>query len=89
MEKKVSKDSIRLLFIARYYQSSRDRERFVILTTKANPSVSPVHERMTLILDRNEIERWLCDDRATEGFSKKVPVLLKRGTEYEQLRLFE
>lgn len=78
-----------VLFMAGCYQLFQDQEHFVILTTKANPSVSPVHERMPLILDRGEIDQWLCDDSAAEGFLKKVPVLLKRETEYEQLQLFE
>ena len=65
-----------------------DQDRFVILTTDANPSVSPVHERMPLILEPDELESWVLDDRATEFILHKTPVMLKSSTEYKQMSLF-
>ena len=65
-----------------------DQDRFVILTTDANPSVSPVHERMSLILEPDELESWVLDDRATEFILHKTPVMLKSSTEYKQMSLF-
>ena len=60
----------------------------MILTTEANPSVSPVHDRMPLILEPEELEDWVLDDRATEYLLHKTPVLLKTHAEYEQMSLF-
>ena len=43
-------------------------QRFVILTTAANDSVAPIHDRMPLILPHRLLRRWLLDDQATDGF---------------------
>ena len=77
-----------ILFMAGCYNKYQDQERFVILTTEANPSVSPVHDRMPLILEPEELEDWVLDDKATEYLLHKMPVLLKAHAEYEQMRLF-
>lgn len=42
--------------------------RFVILTGAANESVSPLHDRMPLVLARTLLRRWLTDD----GFAAQV-----------------
>ena len=36
---------------------------FVILTTQANSSVSPIHQRMPVILSADERDAWLLDNR--------------------------
>ena len=70
------------------YNWYEDQERFVILTTDANPSVAPVHNRMPLILEAEELKNWMFDDQATESLLHKTPVLLEQRAEYEQMRLF-
>lgn len=77
-----------VLFMAGCYNWYEDKERFVILTTAANPSVAPVHDRMPLILETEEVKDWVLDDKATEFLLHKTPVLLSDGTEYEQMTLF-
>ena len=77
-----------VLFMAGCYNRYQGEERFVILTTEANPSVAPVHHRMPLILDPEELEDWVLDGRATEYILHKTPVLLRSSTEYKQMRLF-
>ena len=77
-----------VLFMAGCYNRYQGEERFVILTTEANPSVAPVHHRMPLILDPEELENWVLDDKATKYILHKTPVLLRSSTEYEQMRLF-
>ena len=77
-----------VLFMAGCY-NQYDQDRFVILTTDANPSVSPVHERMPLILEPDELESWVLDDGATEFILHKIPVMLKSSTEYKQMSLFQ
>ena len=44
-----------VLFMAGCYDCIDGQDRFVILTTEANSSVKPVHDRMPLILERNEL----------------------------------
>lgn len=61
---------------------------FVILTTKANESVASVHERMPLILEKQEVEAWIRDDRAAAVLLEKTPCQLEREQEYEQISLF-
>lgn len=77
-----------LLYMAGFYQCFAGENRFIILTTQANESVSPVHHRMPLILEESELEEWVYDDSFTEFALRKTPPALKRRQEYEQLRLF-
>lgn len=58
----------------------------MVLTTAANPSVLPVHDRMPLVLEKQEIDDWLLDDRAAETLLHKTPGLLKAKADYEQMR---
>ncbi len=73
-----------ILYMAGLWQRFEDGNRFVILTTKANPSVSPVHDRMPLIVEETELERWIYDGHFAEYVLQKTPVLLERKQEYEQ-----
>ena len=54
------------MFMAGCYDCFDGQDQFVILTTEANPSVKPVHDRMPLILERSELER-LGDRRQRRG----------------------
>ncbi|MCD8076740.1 MAG: SOS response-associated peptidase [Lachnospiraceae bacterium] len=77
-----------VLYMAGFFNMMQDEVRFVILTTQANPSVSPVHDRMPLILEKEDVENWICDGEQTQDFLQKIPVLLQRTQEYEQQSLF-
>lgn len=77
-----------VLFMAGCYNWYQDQACFVILTTEANPSVSPVHSRMPLVLEAEELEDWVLDDGATEHLLHKTPVMLEAHTEYAQMNLF-
>ena len=74
-----------VLFMAGCYDLEN---RFVIITTEANPSVSPVHDRMPLIIEPNELEDWIFDDHAANDILHKTPPILNAKTEYEQMSLF-
>ncbi|MDY5986416.1 SOS response-associated peptidase [Sporofaciens sp. SGI.106] len=43
-----------VLFMAGFYDRFQDEDHFIILTTQANESVSPVHHRMPLILEKSK-----------------------------------
>ena len=77
-----------VLYMAGLYNRYQDEDRFVILTTAANESMKPVHDRMPLLLDRDEIGEWLFEDNLTEIFLQKTPALLKRRADFEQMSLF-
>ena len=77
-----------VLLMAGCYNRFNDRDCFVILTTEANPSVSPVHSRMPLILEKDELESWLLDDKAVEFILHKTPTFLHSSSEYTQMELF-
>uniref|UniRef100_UPI0040572B84 SOS response-associated peptidase n=1 Tax=Acetatifactor sp. TaxID=1872090 RepID=UPI0040572B84 len=77
-----------VLFMAGIYSCYQGEDRFVILTTEANASMSPVHNRMPLILEPEEITDWIFDKEKTEQLLQKVPYPLEKRTEFEQLSLF-
>ena len=77
-----------VLFMAGASRQYEDGAHFVILTTGANASMKPVHDRMPLILEREEIGEWMLDDTKTEDILRKVPCLLERQSDYEQMSLF-
>jgi putative SOS response-associated peptidase YedK len=83
------------LYMAGIYNIYQDELRFVILTTEANESMRDVHNRMPLVIPRNEIDTWILDDKATNDIIHRVPPMLVRTVDdtdtkdgYDQLRLF-
>lgn len=84
-----------VMFMAGFYnhfanaQKNRtaDGSRYVILTTGANDCVSPIHERMPIILDEHELMDWMLDDRSVEFMLHKKPGPLVWHKEYEQQTL--
>ncbi len=83
------REGVPILFLAGFYNHGEE-DRFVILTTNANPFVAPVHDRMPLILEKSEIGDWLSHEEAFRGMLAERQIPLKRRQEYEQqeLRLF-
>lgn len=82
------KESSPILFMAGCFNRYADGDHFVILTTKANASMEPVHDRMPLILDQDDITEWIFNFQKIEQFLSKEPCLLNRRSEYEQLSIF-
>ena len=81
-------DEQKTLYMAGCYKQYPEYGCFVIITTAANESVAPVHNRMPLILEKEEIRHWIMDTDAAEFFLHKTPILLERKTDYEQMSLF-
>ena len=46
-----------------------------------------IHHRMPLILEKEELEEWVWEDRSVEKFLKKIPGLLECRQEYRQEKL--
>ncbi|MDE5824286.1 MAG: SOS response-associated peptidase [Lachnospiraceae bacterium] len=76
-----------VLYMAGIYSRYQDEDRFVILTTQANASMKPVHDRMPLILEKSEIIPWIFDREKTSEFLHKVPCMLESRSEFEQMSL--
>ena len=72
----------KILWMAGIY----NEDGFVILTTRPNASVRSVHDRMPLILEKEEMIQWLCKDY--KDLLEKVPTLLEKKQSFEQLGLF-
>lgn len=78
----------KVIYMAGFCRGTGEEERFAILTTAANESMAPIHDRMPLILEESEVEPWLYREEWTESILRKVPGALSRKAEYEQLSLF-
>lgn len=76
-----------IMFLAGIWSCYEDKNCFVIITTSANSSVKDVHERMPLILENNELENWIFDDKSIEFLLHKIPVQLRNVSEYHQQSL--
>ena len=60
-----------MLYMAGMVNTFRDAlgseyNAFIILTTAANDFVSPVHDRMPVILTPEEVDKWAYDDEFME-----------------------
>ena len=83
-----TKEGSRILFLAGFYGRYEDGEHFVILTTQANASMAPVHSRMPLVLEREQVREWILDSKKTKELLGQEPPQLDRDCEYEQQTLF-
>jgi len=77
-----------VLLMAGCYTVYKDQYHFVILTTEANESVAPVHDRMPLIIEREEMSEWISNNSKLERFLFKSQPQLLRTVDYEQLSMF-
>jgi putative SOS response-associated peptidase YedK len=73
-----------VMFLAGIY----DQNRFTILTTAANSSVSRFHDRMPVLLQREELEPWIFSDKTFDRLLDKQMPELKHWQEFEQMSLF-
>lgn len=68
--------NLRTLYLAGLYNTFKDENRFVILTTAANNSVADVHNRMPVILPKPLMEEWLfSEDFALSYIYADMPLL--------------
>lgn len=79
------------LYLAGCYHSFTGKDRFVILTTAANPSVTKIHDRMPLILEKASLVDWFADTSTYQALLRQNPVLLHANQAHssQQLHLFE
>ena len=66
-----------LLLLAGFYRKEQGVPRFTVLTTEANSSMINVHDRMPVMIGRNEIRPWIEDDaRLTDFLSREQAALV-------------
>ncbi|MGN0709419.1 MAG: SOS response-associated peptidase, partial [Anaerovoracaceae bacterium] len=79
-----------VIFLAGLYRDIESGGDFVVITRDADSSVSPVHDRMPLVITRDMIDEWVSDTEKTDeciaaacgGFSGS------RGDETGQIDMF-
>ena len=76
-----------LLYMAGFYQYFQEEKRFIILTTRANASVERVHDRMPVLLGKEEIASWVFEDEFMPFFLERTPAELEKFQEYQQTTL--
>lgn len=74
------------IYLAGFYTPVENR--FIIITKPANSSIIKYHDRMPLMMEREDVLPWLTDDPKLETFLAKNMPLLKNNQEFEQLSLF-
>jgi putative SOS response-associated peptidase YedK len=47
---------------ATWRQGGGELRTFAVLTTEANATMAPIHDRMPVLLDRDGVDRWLDPD---------------------------
>ena len=76
-----------LIFIAAILDKKADangneKEYYSLVTTEANDSVSPIHNRMPLILDENQLYDWVSDcDFAKKVLTGSMPSLIYQASQ--------
>ena len=66
------------LYMAGLYWVYEGKSCYVILTTAANPSVADIHDRMSLVLQPNQIDPWMEDHGAALSILYGTPPMLQR-----------
>lgn len=76
-----------LLLLAGCYREEQGQNHYTILTTEANESMRPVHDRMPVLIGRGEVRDWILDDSGTTGFLERPQPQLLREQDEGQIRL--
>lgn len=71
------------IYMAGFYDNFEGEDKFVILTTNANTSVDNIHDRMPLILESEQMEDWLDDEKWVKYLSL-IPTDLRHTQTMEQ-----
>ena len=78
-----------VIYLGGIWRQYGEDSRFVIITREANESMSPVHDRMPLMIRPDAVEEWLFDPSRTEHFLTQPLPQLKAQRGYEQMSLFD
>lgn len=76
-----------LLLLAGFYREEQGLPRFTVLTTEANDSMIRVHDRMPLMIGRDEIRTWIENDTALPEFLNRKQAELICEMDTGQMRM--
>ena len=76
-----------LILLAGFWHEEQGTARYTILTAEANDSMRPVHDRMPLIIGRDEIGSWIRDNERLEEFLGRPQVRLISEQDSGQIRM--
>lgn len=77
-----------VIYLAGIWSLYGGEMRFVVLTTAANASMAPVHDRMPLMVNSGDIRPWLSDTAFARAYLIAEMPFLRAEREYEQMSLF-
>ncbi len=64
-----------MVYLAGIYRNTPDGIRFVVITTRADESVSPIHDRMPVILTFDMMDAWTRGIEDFDVFREATPIL--------------
>lgn len=76
-----------LMLLAGFCREEQGTPRYTILTTEANESMKPVHDRMPVMIGKDEIRPWLSDNEKLSEFLERPQVRLIREQDSGQIRM--
>ncbi len=76
-----------LVFLAGFYHDEQGAPRYTILTAEANDSMRPVHDRMPVMIGRDEIRSWIRDTDRLSEFLGRPQVQLVCEQDSGQIRM--
>lgn len=50
-----------VIYVAGFYRIHENVAESIIMTTEPNAAVSPIHDRMPLIIEKSDIDKWVLD----------------------------
>ena len=77
------------MYLAGLYDIAKNEISFAIITTSANESMAPFHDRMPLIIKKDEVKEWLRDSSSTKDFLAQPMPKLTAVKENQQISLFD
>ena len=76
------------LYMAGIYDRHGGKDCFCILTTDANDSMKDIHDRMPLVLTKEQVFNWLCDETIALQLLRETPPALEKTSNEAQLQLW-
>ena len=76
-----------LILLAGFYREEQGIPRYTILTTEANESMKPIHDRMPVMIGRDEIRPWIRDNERLSEFLERPQMQLIRKQDSGQIRM--
>ncbi len=79
----------KVMYLAGIFRPYGNENHFVVLTREANASMLPVHDRMPLLIRKEDVLSWLTDRQAAEEILMQPLPALQAKRDYEQYSFFD